>query len=213
MSRGRAFVWVVVPLGVAWLVVRWMWLTQAVDTVWNGEPYPVADPAVTASRIDERTQDVYDALALPDAGLDRAWPGRAVEAYGSSCRPRGLRHFSDQLADSPPSADGVVTVHSEWALTGVSPADAAAGLRRVEKRLEPRGWEVVEYDHDGTRPFMRLRPPGGGDEDQIQIQSYPRDRLQVAAYSSCARYPEGTPLTSYGEPALPAQQAPAQLRD
>ncbi|MFD4949829.1 hypothetical protein ACFWNT_47025 [Streptomyces sp. NPDC058409] len=43
-------------------------MTEA-GPLWNGTPCPVADPAETATRLDDYTQTVYEALELSHARL------------------------------------------------------------------------------------------------------------------------------------------------
>ncbi|GGX82760.1 hypothetical protein GCM10010324_30550 [Streptomyces hiroshimensis] len=183
---------------------RWL------DGAWQGTPYPVADPAATARRLDGHTQALYDALGLPRAGLAEDWPGDGMHAGLSSCPRRGLRHFPEGLSDSPPSEPGVTTVSEDWALKGVSPAQAGPALERARERMTQRGWKVTDYEHSGPRLWLRLTHPGTG--DSLSAEAYPGDRLGVAAYADCARYPSDTPMDLYDKPRLPARQAPAPLR-
>ncbi|WP_158709307.1 MULTISPECIES: hypothetical protein [unclassified Streptomyces] len=180
-----------------------------VGRLWEGDAYPVEDPSATARRLDAHTQTVYDALGLPEAELDAEWPrdGRRV---GADCGYRGLKNLDKQWNDTPPSMPGVVTVSSEWALKGVAPDRATAALRRVQRRLTERGWDVTAYESAGHALRLRLRPPGT--EDTVWVRAEPRDRLDVTAHSGCARYPSDTPVNERGEPALPAQAMPAQSR-
>ncbi|MFK0022523.1 hypothetical protein [Streptomyces sp. NPDC090798] len=191
-----------------------VWLAQGVapglDRFLEGDPYPVADPAATAQRLDGHTQRVYDALRLFDVELVDNWPGGGVEADGSSCYYRGFSNLSKQLSDSPPSVPGVVDVDSEWALKGVSPAQAKAALRHAKGELVRQGWKVTSYEESKFWNELSMRPPGT--DDTVSVEAYPGDRLGVRAYAECARYPSGTPMGAYGDPELPSQQAPLQLR-
>ncbi|MFF4657504.1 hypothetical protein [Streptomyces sp. NPDC001381] len=184
-------------------------LARCAERLWEGDPYPVEDPSVTALRLDGHTQSVYDALALPDAELDPDWPGEGQQA-DSSCTYRGLKHFPGQLNDTPPSMPGVVSVSSEWALKGVPSGQAMTALRRARKQLTERGWKVTTYESVNHAIQLRLQPPDS--DDTVWVATYPRGRLEVAAYAECARYPSGTPMNDGGEPDLPAPGAPAQLR-
>ncbi|MGW1759774.1 hypothetical protein [Streptomyces mirabilis] len=187
-----------------------VWVAQGLDRFLEGDPYPVADPAATAQRLDSHTQHVYDALRLFDAELADNWPGGGVEADGSGCYYRGFSNLSKQLSDSPPSVPGVVDVDSEWALKEVSPTQAKAALRRAKGELVRQGWKVTSYEERKFRNELSVRPPGT--DDTVSVEAYPGDRLMVRAYAECARYPSGTPMGAYGDPELPSQQAPLQLR-
>ncbi|MFF9277584.1 hypothetical protein [Streptomyces griseosporeus] len=173
----------------------------------GSEGYPLADPVATATRLDGYTQTAYDALGLTGAALDDAWPGGGLEAEGWNCYSRDL---GDQLSDSPPSEPGVVRVSDEWAVKGVSHARAVAALRRARGELAARGWKVTDFDDTPQRLRLRLKPPGS--DDKVSVEEYPGGRLQVGAYADCARYPEGTALDAQGDPEVPEQRAPVQLR-
>ncbi|WP_329527146.1 hypothetical protein [Streptomyces sp. NBC_01462] len=187
-----------------------VWVARGLDRFLEGDPYPVADPAGTAQRLDGHTQHVYDALRLFDVELVDNWPGGGVEADGSSCYYRGFSNLSKQLSDSPPSVPGVVDVDSEWALKGVSPVEAKAALQRAKGELVRQGWKVTSYEESKFRNELSMRPPGT--DDSVSVEAYPGDRLAVRAYAECARYPSGTPMGAYGDPELPSQQSPHQLR-
>ncbi|NVK80071.1 hypothetical protein [Streptomyces morookaense] len=178
--------------------------------LWAGAPYPVADPAATARQVDSRTQVVYDVLGLPRAELDTTWPGRGLDADGSSCYRRGLRHWGDQLSDSPPSEPHTVMIYDTWALKGVSPAQAESALERARHALTQRGWTVTAYEHSRQRLRLTLTPPRT--DITVRLEAYPGDRLQVAAHADCTRYPSHTPLGNRDVPLVPPQHAPAQLR-
>ncbi|MFF8025749.1 hypothetical protein ACFZDJ_32620 [Streptomyces sp. NPDC007896] len=150
------------------------------------------------------------AINVLAAVLASDWPGSGVEADGSGCYCRGFSNLSKQLSDSPPSVPGVVDVDSEWALEGVSSAQAKAALRRARGELARQGWKVTSYEESKFRNELSTRPPGT--DDTVTVEAYPGDRLMVRAYAECARYPSGTPMGAYGDPELPSQQAPLQLR-
>ncbi|MFE4819549.1 hypothetical protein ACFRFU_24590 [Streptomyces sp. NPDC056704] len=185
-------------------------LARGAGRLWNGASYPVADPAVTAQRLDGLTQQVYDALDVRQATLDPKWPGGGQGVDGSGCYYTGLKDLTKQVSDSPPSVPGVVAVSSEWGLKGVTPSQAVSALRRARKELTRRGWKLTRYEISDHWTVLSVQPPGT--DDIVQVEAFPYDRLGVVAYSECARYPSGTPMTEWGDPQLPAQQAPAPLR-
>ncbi|WP_327315566.1 hypothetical protein [Streptomyces sp. NBC_01235] len=185
-------------------------------SAWDGEPYPVADPAATATRLDGLTQTVYEALALPGAALDPDWRGTLkAEEYG--CHYRGLSHWEEQLSDSPPSVPGVVNVSAEWTLTGVSEERATAAMRRARTELTRQGWQGTDHENAAGRLITLQLEPADTYETPVPVSVWvtalPGDRLEVSAYAECARYPEGTPLDAVDRPSLPHQLAPAPLRD
>ncbi|MDX3642188.1 hypothetical protein [Streptomyces sp. MB09-02B] len=178
------------------------------EPIWNGTPYPVADPRATADRLDGHTQTVYDALDLAEAELE---PGYGNDGNGYGCHYRGLRHLLKQLPSTPPSVPGVVDVSNEWALRGTSTAEAQAAVGRARKALTAQGWQVTRYDRIKDLFDLAMRPPGN-DGDAVRVSTYPQGLVVVSAYGACARYPSGTPVDSLGKPKLPAQRAPIQLR-
>lgn len=181
------------------------------EGVWEGDPYPVADPAATSRRLDERTQRVYDALALPDARLDTERSAARAEAEGYGCYRRGMRHWSDAFAGSPPSEPHVVNVSYDWTLRGVPRARAATAVEHAKKELTREGWKVAAHDDDRFGLRLKVVAPGGG--LSVSVTSYPSGRLEIAGYADCARYPSGTNLDEYGVPELAEMRAPVQLRD
>ncbi|MFF5535036.1 hypothetical protein ACFY71_21550 [Streptomyces cinerochromogenes] len=155
----------------------------------EGSSYPVADPAGTARRLDQRTQEVRDALGLPHAELDTDWPGagRKVE---EDCPYTGLSHFFDQLHDTPPTMPGVVVVSTEWALKGVTAEAGQSALRRARATLAERGWRITTDTSVDRSITLTATPPDGG--ATLHIATYPYDRLAVSAASECVRASQGS---------------------
>lgn len=179
------------------------------ERVWSGQPYPVADPAVTAKQLDRQTQDVYDALSLPHAALDTTLSGRlAADPY--SCGRRGLAHWTDDLYHSPPSEPHTAAVSADWTLMGVPRNQAVAAMQSARRQLGRRGWKAVSYEDSGDELRLQLKPANG--DDLVTIEANPGGRLSVDAYADCARYPADTRVNALDEPSLPAQEAPTQLR-
>ncbi|MFD9484979.1 hypothetical protein ACFWBX_13440 [Streptomyces sp. NPDC059991] len=195
---------------VVWVVVAVQGLVSRLGPVWDGEPYPVADPAATARRLDHDTQVAYEALRLPDARLDPESPGAGMESSGSGCGLRGLRHLVDNISDTPPSEPYVVSVSDHWGLQGVPRERALPALERVRAALTHSGWSVVSFENSRYGLALRLRHPAGG--DTIHVESYPGGRLAVYAFSECARYPHRDGADTWDDPPLPEPVAPAQLR-
>lgn len=186
--------------------------------IWRGEPYPVADPTVTAHRLDVQTQAVYDALALPpSAGLDPRWPGEGITADTLECHLRGLGHLLENMNDSPPSEPYTSDIGDSWALGGVTRPQAQDALERARQTLTRAGWTILSYDNGNAQQLqLRLRPPAAAratEGDTVSVALYPGDRLAVSASADCARYPDGTSADAEGKPeSLPAPAAPVQLR-
>ncbi len=176
--------------------------------LWNGDPYRVADPAVTSQRLDGLTQQVYDTLDVPQATLDPKWPGGGQEADGSGCYYTGLKDLTKQVSDSPPSVPGVVAVSSEWG-SRVLPIYGGVGAATGAEGIDAARME--SHQVRDQRPLDRTERAAPGHRRRRPGRGFPYDRLGVVAYSECARYPWGTPMTEWGDPELPAQQAPAPL--
>ncbi|WP_158690360.1 hypothetical protein [Streptomyces sp. PsTaAH-124] len=177
---------------------------------WDGDAYPVADPAVTADRLDARAQEVYAALALPDAELDDAPTSSPRRRAESDCPYTGLSHLADQFSDTPPNMPGVVTVSSRWTLKNVPGSAGQSALRRAATELRRQGWDVTENATADQRTTLRTVPPGGG--ATLYARALPGGRLAVSAAAECARYPENTPTGADGNPELPPQRLPDGLR-
>jgi hypothetical protein len=182
--------------------------------LWAGEPYPVADPVATATRVDGYTQAVYDALGLPDAALDETRSGAGPEADGYSCRYRGLSHLDEELSDSPGNPPGVVAVSDGWTLRGVSRARALSSMQRARAELTRRGWKVAGFQNSSSWLRLVLRPGGGEGTvpTTVSVEAYPGGLLEVSAHAECARWPSGTRTDERGDPVMPVQAAPVQLR-
>ncbi|WP_405942181.1 hypothetical protein [Streptomyces sp. NBC_00207] len=179
--------------------------------IWDGTPYPVADPAATARELEDHTRSAYTALGLPRAE-PADWPRAGLVAEGSDCHLRGMRHWSERGIAYPPEAPGVVAVSDTWGLGGVPRAEAEPALERVRQAMTQQGWKVTDYENspDRHQAELRLELPGTG--RTLSLTTYPGDRLEVAAHAECARYPAGTPLDAHGDPRLPAPSVPAELR-
>lgn len=128
--------------------------------IWDGTPYPVADPAATARELEGHTQSAYAALGLPRAEL-ADWPGAGLAADGHDCHLRGMRHWSERGIAYPPQAPGVVTVSDTWGLRGVPRAEAEPALERVRKALTQQGWKVTDYANSptSTKPSCASNSP------------------------------------------------------
>ncbi|WBP90606.1 hypothetical protein [Kitasatospora cathayae] len=183
---------------------------------WEGDPFPVADPAATARHLNDRAVTAYDALALPQAPVLEPDVGTGIEARPSNCRRRGLAHFGGDLSDSPPLEPRTAVIAARFTLRGVTHQQAAEGVQRARQALTEQGWTVGSYqEFDGFR--LQLNPPDtapGSASYAIGI-SYTdsTDRLAVGASSECIRYPGGTSTDDDGRPAdLPSLSLPAQVR-
>ncbi|MFJ8470981.1 hypothetical protein [Kitasatospora sp. NPDC094011] len=187
--------------------------------VWDGEPYPVADPAAVAAHLDARTQSVYDALALPPGVTLAAEPGAddgiTARIYGV-CRPRGLAHALENLNDGGADQPRTAVLGARFTLAGVGADQWTEALGRVRRTLAGQGWTVDAVDDSGRGPRLTLTPPATGPgalAETASVSFDPVDHiLVVAARTECASYPDSTPADVLGMPiGLPTATAPKQL--
>ncbi|MGW7368889.1 hypothetical protein ACWGI8_37055 [Streptomyces sp. NPDC054841] len=157
--------------------------------VWNGQPYPAADPDQVAARLKQEAQRVYDEVALP---------GRPeVNSAGvqtGTCYWRGLRaiaHIDEGRSD-------VRSFGLEWRVTDTSRDTARAGQERVRRRLEQQGWKLVTENVSDMG--FRYQDPETG--DKVDVDWYkPTGILAVRIYAPCGQLPD-----NFDEYAWPVSQ-------
>ncbi|MFJ6611223.1 hypothetical protein ACIQPT_13160 [Streptomyces sp. NPDC091289] len=174
----RALVALCAAVAVAATVAALAWL-------WNGPPYPKADPDRIAVRLKVQAQRAYDEAALP--GRPEVGRGR-VET--GTCYYRGLR----SLAHIDRGRPDVRSFGLAWQVTAVPEDVARSGLLRMRARLEREGWTLVDTGVD--RPGFRFRNPAG--EDDVQQVEHVDARwyretgtYTVSAYAGCGKLPDG----------------------
>ncbi|MEV7601886.1 hypothetical protein AB0O91_31430 [Kitasatospora sp. NPDC089797] len=188
--------------------------------VWDGEPYPVADPAVVAGHLDARTQSVYDALALPSGVTLASAPGAAdgIRAWVYDvCRPRGLAHALERMSDRGADQPRTAVLGARFTLAGVTEDEWTQALGRARPALAAQGWAVGAAEDSGRgarwTPTPSATGPGALAESVAVAFDPVGGTLTVAATAECASYPDSTPVTWEGAPAdLPTATAPKQLR-
>ncbi|MEU1146047.1 hypothetical protein ACFYO9_32090 [Streptomyces sp. NPDC005863] len=151
--------------------------------VWNGSPYPSAEPDAVAQRLMVRSDDVYDSFAV-DVAVDVS--GR-VET--GACYYRGLRG----IAHIDEARDDVRSFGIDWSVPDVPEATAREAQLRVRERLERRHWKLThEDDRAGStlreRGF-RYEDPQGGDQVDVRWNDSTRT-LFVSVYAPCTRVPD-----------------------
>ncbi|MEU0272842.1 hypothetical protein [Streptomyces sp. NPDC006307] len=161
---------------------------KKVSELWNGKPYPSADPAAVARLLQERSQWAYDGLGLPPATAG------AVHSSGmdtGACYYRGLRgfgHIDDARLD-------VVDFSLRWEVPGTPENTAREAEQRLRQRLEDAGWKRT---HDGNRRHeefvelgYRYRQPDA--EDHIDVRWNNRTTtLFVSVYAPCGQVRPGS---------------------
>ncbi|MFJ5073799.1 hypothetical protein ACIP8Z_04190 [Streptomyces sp. NPDC088553] len=161
-------------------------LVAAGHYLWNGPPYPKADPDAVAARLKARAQRVYDEAAL--AGT----PGVESRVETRPCSYRGLRGFAH--------IDGgrldVRTFELMWQVTDVPRATARSAQARTRLRLERDGWKLLSENVSDLG--FRFEHPGTG--DTVDVDWYePTGTFALRTFSSCGELPDG--FSEYDWPA------------
>lgn len=172
-ARARRALWLIgiaVPAAV---------LSAAGAYVWNGPPYPPADPDQVAARLKQQSQRVYDEVALPgrpeviSAGVETG-----------ACYYRGLRSIAHIDRGRP----DVRSFRLEWRLTDVPRDTARSGQDRVRDRLERQGWRLTS-ENTMSMGFRYEHPETG---DMVDVDWYESTgTLAVSAYAPCGKLPDG----------------------
>ncbi|MET9551886.1 hypothetical protein [Streptomyces sp. NPDC006645] len=175
-ARGRRAVGLVV------CVLAIVAVAPAVERVRYGAPYPTADPARAAERIQERSRRAYGLMRLPEpvAAARNVLDGRV-------CRGRGLLNLT---GDPEP---GVIGPEHRWGVDGVAEEVARPALDRLRERLTAQGWEHThEREGRGTgivQAGFRFEDPVSGDTVDARWNSA-RGALFVDVRAPCARVPD-----------------------
>ncbi|GGX68701.1 hypothetical protein [Streptomyces hiroshimensis] len=156
------------------------WMDAAAGRLWNGEPYPAADPDQVAVRLKGQAQRVYEEVALPgrpDVGSDGVGTG--------TCYYRGLRSIGHIDQGLP----GVSSFVLEWRVTDTSRDIARAGQERVRRRLEQQGWKFA-MENVGSDMGFRYEDPETGDHVDVDWHQ-PTGTLAVRIFTPCGKVPQG----------------------
>ncbi|MFE6834850.1 hypothetical protein ACFVFI_08405 [Streptomyces sp. NPDC057705] len=147
--------------------------------LWNGAPYPEADPNVVVTRLREEIERVHDDLALSRPADER--PDR-VET--GACYYRGLRSF----AHIDESRRDVHSFGLDTRTTAVPRAAARTGEERVRSRLSQQGWKLISENISDMG--FRFENPDTG--DMVDVDWYePTGTLAVSVFAPCGKVPEG----------------------
>ncbi|MGW7334052.1 hypothetical protein ACWGIU_36725 [Streptomyces sp. NPDC054840] len=163
-------------LGVAALLLATCW---GAYRLWNGAPYPEADPAIVAARLAAEAERVQDDLALPadaDSPPDRLETG--------ACYYRGLR----SLAHIDQGRPDVRSFVLDRRTTGVPEDTARTAQERVRARLSQQGWKLVSENISD----MGFRYEDRSTGDQVDVNWYePTGTLAVSIHAPCGKVPGG----------------------
>ncbi|MEU1862605.1 hypothetical protein [Streptomyces gardneri] len=169
--RARPFLWLGGGLLVAGVCFAGHW-------VWNGPPYPKADPDRVAAQLKAEARRVYDEAALPGA------PDAPSRVEPGTCYYRGLR----SLAHIDQGRSDVRSFGLSWQIVGVPEDTARAAQDRTRLRLEREGWKLVSQNVS-DRGF-RFERPGSG--DLVDVDWYePTSTFVVHVYAPCGELPDG----------------------
>ncbi|MFD7091030.1 hypothetical protein ACFV94_24985 [Streptomyces sp. NPDC059896] len=178
---GRSVLYAVTGLMMAALLAT---AVVAGNVVWNGTPYPSADPDTVAQRLKARSDDLYDDFALPEkyaAGAGRIDTG--------ACYYRGLR----SIAHIDEARSDVRGFALDWSVPDVPEATAQDAQRRLRQRLVRKGWNLT---HEGDRAGatfrelgFRFEDPVGGDKVDVQWNDS-TTTLFISVYAPCAQVPD-----------------------
>ncbi|TQK50158.1 hypothetical protein FBY35_0473 [Streptomyces sp. SLBN-118] len=146
--------------------------------LWNGEPYPAADPDQVATRLKQEAQRVYSELALPG---QPDVSSNGVET--GTCYYRGLR----SLAHVDEGRSDVSSFGLQWRVTDVPRNTARTGQERVRRRLEQEGWKLTSENVSGMG-FRFERPDT--DEKVAVDWHQPTGTLAVSVYAPCGKLPD-----------------------
>jgi hypothetical protein len=187
-----------------------------VTGAWEGEPFPVADPAGTAEHLNDHTMAVYDALGVPDGLVLDLGDSLGVKADIYDCHRRGLAHVLDDLEDTAPHEPRTAAISAGFTLTGLTHPQAAEAMERARRALIGQGWTVSSRERPDNIQ-LKLTPPNtgpGGVSDNVFADFYdPSGFLTIEAHAECARYLDETPVDIEGKPEhLAYLSVPARVR-
>ncbi|MGW2111430.1 hypothetical protein [Streptomyces sp. NPDC001948] len=163
------------------------------NAVWNGAPYPSADPDAVAQRLKARSDEVYDGFALPEK-----YAADTSEFDTSGCYYRGLRG----IAHIDRARSDVRSFGLDWSVPGVPEAAARDAQRRVRQQLVQKGWKLtLEGDRAETNLRelgFRFEEPEGGDQIDVRWNDS-TTTLFISVYAPCGQVPDSFVDHNWGE--------------
>ncbi|WP_327334094.1 hypothetical protein [Streptomyces anulatus] len=152
--------------------------------MWNGAPYPSADPDAVAKRLKDRSDGVYDGFALPEK-----YTADAGRIDTGACYYRGMR----SIAHIDEARSDVRSFGLDWSVPDVPEATARDAQRRVRHRLVQQRWKLT---HEGDRAGatfrqlgFRFENPEGGDQVDVQWNDS-TTTLFISVYAPCGQVPD-----------------------
>ncbi|QKW66010.1 hypothetical protein HUT15_36365 (plasmid) [Streptomyces sp. NA03103] len=160
-------------------------LSFAAHPVWNGTPYPSADPDLVAERLKDQSDAVYEGFALPEK-----YPAKSGRIDTGACYYRGL----ESIAHIDQPRRDVRSFGLDWSVPDVPETTARDAQRHVRRLLAERGWKLV---HEGDRAgasFLelgfRFENPEGGDQVDVGWNDA-TTTLFISVYAPCTQVPDG----------------------
>ncbi|MFD7833954.1 hypothetical protein [Streptomyces sp. NPDC059761] len=202
-ASGRSVLYAVTGLVMVVLSVA---AVAAGNFVWNGAPYPSADPDVVAQRLKARSDRVYDDFALPEK-----YAADSGTVDTGACYYRGLR----SIAHIDEARSDVRSFGLDWSVPDVPEATAREAQRRVRQRLVQQGWKLT---HEGDRAGatfrqlgFRFENPEGGDQVDVQWNDSTMT-LFISVYAPCVQVPEKSVEYDWSADWHPKEQSAGLLR-
>lgn len=145
--------------------------------LWNGEPYPSADPDWAAARLKEEMQRVNDEASFPRT---TEAPTR-VERH--SCDYRGF----NSIAHIDQGRRDVRGLRLSWRVMDVPEAAARAAQERTRLRLAGGGWKLTGENISDRR--FRFENADTGDKADVGWYRS-TGTVAVTLYAPCGQVPE-----------------------
>ncbi|MFF3325284.1 hypothetical protein [Streptomyces sp. NPDC002889] len=175
------------------------------NVVWDGAPYPSADPNAVAQRLKARSDEVYDSFALPE---EYAADSGRVDT--GACYYRGLR----SIAHIDEARSDVRSFGLDWSVPDVPEATARDAQRRVRQQLVQKGWKLA---HEGDRAGaafrqlgFRFENPKGGDQVDVRWNNS-TTTLFISVYAPCGQVPDEFVESDWSEADWHPKERPAGL--
>ncbi|MEU7406729.1 hypothetical protein [Streptomyces sp. NPDC044948] len=160
-------------------------LSFATRSLWNGVPYPSADPGMVAQRLKDQSDAVYEGFALPEE-----YPAKSGRIDTGACYYRGL----ESIAHIDKPRRDVRSFGLDWSVPDVPESTARDAQWRVRRLLAARGWKLV---HEGDRAGASFLEMGFRFEDregggQVDVGwNDATTTLFISVYAPCTQVPDG----------------------
>ncbi|WP_405615532.1 hypothetical protein OG292_20605 [Streptomyces sp. NBC_01511] len=170
----------VIPLSVAAAAAG-----NLASEMWNGPPYPSADPDTVAQRLKDRSDAVYEGFALPEK-----YPADSGSVETGACYHQGMKSFTH----IDEARSDVVSFGLRWSVPDVPEATARDAQQRVRQQLVKQGWRLTSEEGDRAGATFselgfRFEDPKGGDLVDVQWNDS-TTTLFISVYAPCGQVPD-----------------------